>query len=29
MIVAQRSFSANSQVFQVASELMQVLNNLK
>ncbi|OAI29607.1 flagellar biosynthesis protein FlgE [Methylosinus sp. R-45379] len=29
MIVAQRSFSANSQVFQVASEVMQVLNNLK
>lgn len=29
MIVAQRSYSANSQVFQVASEVMQVLNNLK
>ncbi|MBU3889993.1 flagellar hook protein FlgE [Methylosinus sporium] len=29
MIVAQRSFTANSQVFQVASEVMQVLNNLK
>jgi flagellar hook protein FlgE len=29
MIVAQRSFTANSQVFQVASEIMQVLNNLK
>jgi flagellar hook protein FlgE len=29
MIVAQRSYTANSQVFQVASEVMQVLNNLK
>lgn len=29
MIVAQRSFTANSQVFQVASEVLQVLNNLK
>lgn len=29
MIVAQRSFTANSQVFQVASDVMQVLNNLK
>jgi flagellar hook protein FlgE len=29
MIVAQRSYSANSQVFQVASDVMQVLNNLK
>lgn len=29
MIVAQRSFTANSQVFQVASDIMQVLTNLK
>jgi flagellar hook protein FlgE len=29
MIVAQRSYTANSQVFQVASEVMQVLNNMK
>jgi len=29
MIVAQRSYTANSQVFQVASDLLQVLNNLK
>lgn len=29
MIVAQRSYTANSQVFQVASEVLQVLNNLK
>jgi len=29
MIVAQRSFTANSQVFQVASDVLQVLNNLK
>jgi len=29
MIIAQRSFTANSQVFQAASEIMQVLNNLK
>lgn len=29
MIVAQRSYTANSQVFQVASDVLQVLNNLK
>lgn len=29
MIVAQRAFTANSQSFQVASEILQVLNNLK
>lgn len=29
MIIAQRSFTANSQVFQVASDIMQVLTNLK
>jgi flagellar hook protein FlgE len=29
MIVAQRSFTANSQVFQVASDILQVLNNIK
>ncbi len=29
MIIAQRSYTANSQVFQVASDIMQVLNNLK
>jgi flagellar hook protein FlgE len=29
MIIAQRSYTANSQVFQVASEVLQVLNNLK
>ncbi len=29
MIIAQRSFTANSQVFQVASDVLQVLNNLK
>lgn len=29
MIVAQRAFTANSQAFQVASEVIQVLNNLK
>lgn len=29
MIVAQRSYTANSQVFQVASDILQVLNNLK
>jgi flagellar hook protein FlgE len=29
LIVAQRSFTANSQVFQVASDVLQVLNNLK
>jgi flagellar hook protein FlgE len=29
MIIAQRSFTANSQSFQVASEILQVLNNLK
>ena len=29
MIIAQRSFAANSQSFQVASEILQILNNLK
>lgn len=29
MIIAQRAFTANSQVFQVASDVLQVLNNLK
>lgn len=29
LIVAQRSFTANSQVFQIASDVLQVLNNLK
>jgi flagellar hook protein FlgE len=29
MIVAQRSFTANTQVFQVASDILQVLNNIK
>ncbi|WP_442754603.1 flagellar hook protein FlgE [Methylocystis sp. JAN1] len=29
MIVAQRSYTANTQSFQVASEILQVLNNLK
>jgi flagellar hook protein FlgE len=29
LIVAQRSFTANSQVFQVDSDVLQVLNNLK
>jgi flagellar hook protein FlgE len=29
MIVAQRSFTANTQSFQVASDILQVLNNLK
>ena len=29
MIVAQRAFTANSQVFQVASDVLQVLTNLK
>lgn len=29
MIVTQRSYVANTQVFQVASEVLQVLNNLK
>ncbi len=29
MIIAQRSFTANSQVFQIASDILQVLNNLK
>jgi flagellar hook protein FlgE len=29
MIIAQRSYTANTQSFQVASEIMQVLNNLK
>ncbi len=29
MIIAQRSFTANSQVFQIASDVLQVLNNLK
>ncbi len=29
MIIAQRSFTANSQVFQVSSDILQVLNNLK
>jgi len=29
MIISQRAFTANSQVFQVASDVLQVLNNLK
>lgn len=29
MIIAQRSFAANSQTFQAASEILQILNNLK
>ncbi|PPD45185.1 MAG: flagellar hook protein FlgE [Methylocystis sp.] len=29
MIIAQRSYTANTQSFQVASEILQVLNNLK
>lgn len=29
MIIAQRSFTANSQTFQIASEILQVINNLK
>lgn len=29
MIIAQRSFAANSQSFQIASEILQILNNLK
>ena len=29
MIIAQRTFAANSQSFQVASEILQILNNLK
>lgn len=29
MIIAQRTFTANSQTFQVASEILQILNNLK
>lgn len=29
MIIAQRTFAANSQSFQVASEVLQILNNLK
>lgn len=29
MIIAQRSYTANTQSFQAASEILQVLNNLK
>jgi flagellar hook protein FlgE len=29
MIIAQRSFAANSQTVQAASEILQILNNLK
>ncbi|MBI1867108.1 MAG: flagellar hook protein FlgE [Methylocystis sp.] len=29
MIVAQRAYTANTQVFQVASDVLQILNNLK